>query len=288
MQAKQEFLEKDIRLHALLRHLTQDAPIAKELVFKGGTCLIKCYLGYYRFSVDLDFTWLHQSDWHELPAGKARDATRFARHAWVASVEAAAKKFGYGFDPKAIIWGATSRMATANLSYKSLSGQDDYIKIQINFIEPLLFPTKIQEVQTLISGDEPKALRLLDDADTKSYREGYSVVCYDPREIAAEKCRAILTRKAAKGRDVLDVYLLEKKFGVRIEELRDAIQAKLDLAMRYGDKYADNMELAEANIQAIVEWDYKAVVLDSKSMDRPSFDAYRTRALAFVRGYLPK
>ena len=32
-----------------------------ELVFKGGTCLRKCYIGNYRFSEDLDFTALNKN-----------------------------------------------------------------------------------------------------------------------------------------------------------------------------------------------------------------------------------
>ena len=49
-------IEKDLFLHLLLYELSKDRFFKENLVFKGGTCLIKCYLGYYRFSEDLDFT----------------------------------------------------------------------------------------------------------------------------------------------------------------------------------------------------------------------------------------
>lgn len=52
----QGLLEKDIRLHRLLRDLTRDPTLGTHLAFKGGTCLIKCYLNYPRFSTNLDFT----------------------------------------------------------------------------------------------------------------------------------------------------------------------------------------------------------------------------------------
>jgi predicted nucleotidyltransferase component of viral defense system len=39
----QELLEKDVRLHALLASLVRDPTFGPDLVFKGGTCLIKCY-----------------------------------------------------------------------------------------------------------------------------------------------------------------------------------------------------------------------------------------------------
>ena len=53
-------LEKDIILHNILCILEEDDFFRKNFVFKGGTCLTKCYLGYYRFSEDLDFTWTDQ------------------------------------------------------------------------------------------------------------------------------------------------------------------------------------------------------------------------------------
>jgi predicted nucleotidyltransferase component of viral defense system len=34
----------------------------KNFLFKGGTCLMKNYLGYFRFSEDVDFAWKDQGD----------------------------------------------------------------------------------------------------------------------------------------------------------------------------------------------------------------------------------
>jgi predicted nucleotidyltransferase component of viral defense system len=42
-------------------------------LFKGGTCLIKGFLGYYRFSEDIDFTYKEQSDFEGLSGKKVRD-----------------------------------------------------------------------------------------------------------------------------------------------------------------------------------------------------------------------
>ncbi|ALM76274.1 nucleotidyl transferase AbiEii/AbiGii toxin family protein [Thermococcus barophilus] len=51
-----ELVERDILLHAILKRLYSDEHFIANYLFKGGTCLVKCYLGYYRFSIDLDFT----------------------------------------------------------------------------------------------------------------------------------------------------------------------------------------------------------------------------------------
>lgn len=51
-----DITEKDFYIHALLREISSDSYLAENLILKGGTCLIKAYLGYYRFSEDADFT----------------------------------------------------------------------------------------------------------------------------------------------------------------------------------------------------------------------------------------
>src|SRR3990167_2596888 len=46
-------LEKDYHLTKILHKISEKN--IETLVFKGGTCLNKCYLGFYRLSEDLDF-----------------------------------------------------------------------------------------------------------------------------------------------------------------------------------------------------------------------------------------
>ena len=49
-------VEKDYVLGWLLAVIHQNAAFSDGWVFKGGTCLKKCYFETYRFSEDLDFT----------------------------------------------------------------------------------------------------------------------------------------------------------------------------------------------------------------------------------------
>jgi len=65
-------VEKDVLLHTLLHRLTRDAEFGEGYLFKGGSCLVKCYFGYYRFSVDLDFTYLMQERWEGLSRSERR------------------------------------------------------------------------------------------------------------------------------------------------------------------------------------------------------------------------
>ena len=69
---RQELVEKDLTLQKILQELVKNKAFKEDFAFKGGTCLIKCYLGYYRFSEDLDFTYIHQKHFK----GKSEKQTR--------------------------------------------------------------------------------------------------------------------------------------------------------------------------------------------------------------------
>lgn len=51
-------VEKDYVLGWLLQGVYRHPMLREQWVFKGGTCLKKCYFETYRFSEDLDFTLL--------------------------------------------------------------------------------------------------------------------------------------------------------------------------------------------------------------------------------------
>ena len=55
-QLTEEVIEKDYVLGWLLWGIGADPVLGDRWVFKGGTCLKKCYIETYRFSEDLDFT----------------------------------------------------------------------------------------------------------------------------------------------------------------------------------------------------------------------------------------
>ncbi len=55
-QLTEEVVEKDYVLGRLLLGFGSDPVLGDQWVFKGGTCLKKCYIETHRFSEDLDFT----------------------------------------------------------------------------------------------------------------------------------------------------------------------------------------------------------------------------------------
>jgi len=69
---RRDLIEKDLILHQILADLSQDKFFSPNFLFKGGTCLIKCYFGYLRFSEDIDFTWRWQSTFNGMSQKKIR------------------------------------------------------------------------------------------------------------------------------------------------------------------------------------------------------------------------
>ena len=53
---RDDIVEKDYVLGWVLWGIGSDERLSATWVFKGGTCLKKCYIETYRFSEDLDFT----------------------------------------------------------------------------------------------------------------------------------------------------------------------------------------------------------------------------------------
>lgn len=66
-----DIVEKDYTLGWVLAGIANHPALGSQWVFKGGTCLKKCYFETYRFSEDLDFT---LSDYEQLDKGFLADA----------------------------------------------------------------------------------------------------------------------------------------------------------------------------------------------------------------------
>ncbi|WP_297518299.1 nucleotidyl transferase AbiEii/AbiGii toxin family protein [Thermococcus sp.] len=79
---KPELIEKDVVLHTILKGIYSNEHFAENYLFKGGTCLVKCYFGYYRFSVDLDFTFKNQEKWKKGSQREGGGKPSSKKHKW--------------------------------------------------------------------------------------------------------------------------------------------------------------------------------------------------------------
>ncbi len=284
----QELLEKDVRLHLLLGSLTRDTKVGPHLAFKGGTCLIKCYLNYPRFSTDLDFTWV-DSGTSPARSGGTKSFRRGVRprqrelETWF---QTWANTQGYRTDhPETFRYGRSNRMMTVNFRYPTPSSTDGLIKVQLNFEDPLRFRTVPAQAVSLLAGSIPPKFRLLEGTFATEYSTPIAVTAYDPREILVEKCRAILTRTAAKSRDLVDLFLLERDRGLRVEDHAAGIVEKTQRAVKGAERYRKQAEHFDEREALLLEEDVTPLLL--KPIDMNAFQKHRERVVHFLKGQLP-
>lgn len=111
-------VKRDILIHRIRKDISSS--LRDSYLFKGGSCLVKCYLGYYRFSVDLDFTWRDQSTWKNLGKKRLRKELLKETEKFGSVLELTAKDIGVDFkndvkNKNYIEFGAGSRMVTFKL-----------------------------------------------------------------------------------------------------------------------------------------------------------------------------
>lgn len=149
-----DLAEKDFYLAAALSLIAQ-SPLAKVLVFKGGTALHHCYLSQYRFSEDIDFSC-------RMPGGVTPDAVRGVLEA--GGIFEVRKKF---------ISPATIKIE--RLRYGGILDQPGAIKVEIDYLQNVVLPPQVLPYRN-------------------AWGLEITLPVMDIREIAAEKLRAASQR----------------------------------------------------------------------------------------------
>jgi len=242
--AREDLIEKDILLHQILLDLSK-TKFADEFAFKGGTCIMKYYLNYYRFSVDLDFTFLEQNIFSNLSQKEIRRKLSEKIYEIGDIFESIAKKRNLDFkcekrNKRYVELGGGGENLTFKIWFNSNFIGETFIKIQINFIEKILFPIKKCKLNSLIS--KSKEFEFLFPQFYEEYITPIKFKVYDIREIFCEKVRAVLTRKGIKERDFIDIYLISEKFGIKYEDMKEKILEKTEFILRLYQKYRNNLK----------------------------------------------
>jgi predicted nucleotidyltransferase component of viral defense system len=184
-----EVIEKDYVLGWILAGVFADPDLAPAWVFKGGTCLKKCFFETYRFSEDLDFT---VSAWSHLDEAFLRE--RFTRvSAWIqdaSGIEIPVDRLRFDVHPNKR--GALT--CEGRLYYRGplgMRGDIPRVKLDLTVDELLVLPPVEQPISHPYS-DLPAG--------------GLQARCYAFPEIFAEKTRALGER--SRPRDLYDVVNL--------------------------------------------------------------------------------
>jgi predicted nucleotidyltransferase component of viral defense system len=237
MEASREYglgahiIEKDYVLGWLLAGISKHQVIGKEWIFKGGTCLKKCYFETYRFSEDLDFT-LTQDD-HltaEFLTESFKEIADFIYDETGLEIPKDLIKFEVYENPRGKL------SAEGKISYRGpmqQRGDLPRVKLDLTADEMIALPPVIREVQHSYS-DKPQ--------------NGIFVQCYSFEEVFAEKIRALAQR--LRPRDLYDVIHLYRHNDVKPDHdvLNKTLKQKCDfkgIALPTAQSLADKSERAE-------------------------------------------
>lgn len=168
-----------------------------NLIFKGGTCLRKCYFENYRFSEDLDFTSTDQGfvlDKKLLEKIVKLVTERTGIPLYVQELKQLKfKDKPTGFSAIVKFWGADH---PRNQAPPSPQRWHTSIKIEIILYEEMIFPPVERQVYHEYSDS------LSETAN--------AVPCYSLQEILAEKLRALIQRSYTAPRDFYDIWYLSQ------------------------------------------------------------------------------
>ncbi|MDP9077106.1 MAG: nucleotidyl transferase AbiEii/AbiGii toxin family protein [Bacteroidota bacterium] len=174
-------------------------PICRDsLVFKGGTCLKKCYIPDYRFSEDLDFTSVNPNfvlDQKLLQEITTLITQRTEIPLFIDSIkELKHKDMPTGYAAIIKFWGADHLKNQAPPPPERWATS---VKIEIIRYEKMLFPVSLRSITHAYSDK----LALADQP----------IPCYDLQEVMSEKLRALIQRSYSAPRDYFDIWYLSKK-----------------------------------------------------------------------------
>jgi len=240
-----DLLEKDVWITFILREL-RSLNDSKYLAFKGGTCLVKAYFGYYRFSEDIDLTWfgsrIHRRDFRNHVLGTMMDTLALEWDRW-----------------DELMTGIAGSHSGGVFSYFLLSPPRDSVtvrlKITVAFDEQLRFkPVLLKLCHVPIEDSIKRDMSATFGDIATDYFDATEVWCYALEEIACEKVRALLTRQIqpARSRDLVDLYMITVGKGLEKAAPPEIVRSKLASALRIG-AYKREYTRATQNIHEHIE-----------------------------------
>lgn len=191
-------IDKDWMLGHFIAAIFNEPELKETLIFKGGTCLKKCWFEEYRFSEDLDFTSKSQQlgltqDHLKFITKYVEDNTEVKTHI----VSLKPLKFQdklTGYETIIKFWGADH---PRNIMPPTPDRWQTKIKIEIILYEEMIFDVSQQKVTHPYS-------------DTLKLET--TIPCYKIEEVLAEKLRALIQRSYTAPRDYYDIWYLSNNF----------------------------------------------------------------------------
>ena len=204
-----KLLEKDYHLTRILHKISEKK--IKDLVFKGGTCLNKCYLGFYRLSEDLDFVYNQDvKNQSKMQIKKILDKLRRELIEILNELEfKTSKELGKGW--KMLTSKENPKIVGLEIITNYVSLIDDslqIIKLEISFRKKLRKPTRMKAINH----------KFIDVLGEPILKKDVEIEVIDLSENFAEKFRALVIRKNIAIRDIYDIYFILKNSVLKINK----------------------------------------------------------------------
>ena len=276
-------IEKDFYLTLLLNEISKNIEEDKEsllskLVFKGGTLLTRAHLNYHRISEDLDFTYIENEKLNKLSTKQRKKAISNITNKFVEEINKISKKFNLDFstnkaDKKYCKVMDRKNVYVFRIFYKPIYGAEEFIKFEINFNDELIYPVLYSDIKHLFDEGLVKDLEFFEKIKIQIRK---NIPCYDLREIAGEKMRAILTRPVIKERDILDLFLISKTLNPEKDLDKKKIVNKIASSKSFikglPEKIKGNIEMLTKNREAIIEERFKLTLIEIKEKEYSGFE----------------
>ncbi|MDP2088996.1 MAG: nucleotidyl transferase AbiEii/AbiGii toxin family protein [Flavobacteriaceae bacterium] len=191
-------IDKDWMLGHFIAAIFNEPELKETLIFKGGTCIKKCWFNDYRFSEDLDFT--SKSKEFKLTQNHLKFITNHIEiHTDVKTHLVSIKELLFkdklaGYEVIIKFWGADH---PRNLTPPPPERWQSKIKIEIILFEEMIFEVENRRVSHPYSDN-------LNRIET--------IPCYKIEEVLAEKMRALIQRSYTAPRDYYDIWYLSNNF----------------------------------------------------------------------------
>lgn len=191
-------IDKDWMLGHFIAAIFNEPELKETLIFKGGTCLKKCWFEEYRFSEDLDFT--SKSQEFELTQNHLKFITKHIEdYTGVKTHIVSLRPLQFqnkltGYEAIIKFWGADH---PRNLMPPTPDRWQTKIKIEIILYEEMIF----EVTERTVSHPYSDKLALEN-----------TIPCYKIEEVLSEKIRALIQRSYTAPRDYYDIWYLSNNF----------------------------------------------------------------------------
>ncbi|MBI2136164.1 nucleotidyl transferase AbiEii/AbiGii toxin family protein [Candidatus Woesearchaeota archaeon] len=274
-------IEKDFYLTLILNDISNEIKEDKEspfskLVFKGGTLLTRAHLNYHRISEDLDFTYAENEGLAKL-SSKQRNKLISGFTSFLArALYSIAGRYGLDFSQDKSNKKYCNVMDRKNvylfrIYYSPVYGTENFIKIEVNFNDELIYPAKFNDIRHLFDDELVKDLEFIEGI---KIRIKNNMLCYDLKEVACEKIRAILTRPSIKERDILDLFLISKIINVNMlknKQIINKIISSRSFIKKLPEKIRNSIGSLKKKDYTLIEEKDKLILIEIKEKEYAGF-----------------